>query len=448
MLASVRCSALRPAPAQLRGAARPVSAPQRAALALRGSQRAAFRVLDRRGPVVRLVAAAAVPEPGPAAPRGRGRPRKTADSETAPPPRKRKAPVSNDDGETPTLDERTVAYLARPGWFKTEKDAAAMLTRASPGGRDYRYSFVTASGNGAKAVADWLEMTLGPAPVKDDRCPAAQVVKSQPLLLTRDTATLQLKWDALVLSPEQGGIGIMFTQEQAREAFLKFPTILGYAADNLRNGWSMLTATEGGLGLTHDEARKSILRNPHVLTSDFEKFTKRVELLRSLGYADAHSMVLKRSAVLNFKDETVQDLAAWWSQTGLDHVKLITSQATLLGGVPIGELHAKLDFLRRVAGLSDAELSNASSFFTCSLDGRLRPRFFYALQKGALYACSMSTLMTETDASYVAFALGRRNGRVNPASEEEVECYKEAVSSPAFLEWAAQEEARRKGGAH
>jgi len=210
----------------------------------------------------------------------------------------------------------------------------------------------------------------------------------------------------------------------------------------------MLTATEGGLGLPHDEARKSILRNPHVLTSDFERFTKRVELLRSLGYADAHRMVLASSTVLNFKDEKVIDHAVWWQQTGLDHLKVIAFHPTLLGVCSTSELQAKLDFLRRMVGMSNAELNNAHSLLGMSLERRLRARFFYALQQQKLDRFrSFNTMFKEKDAVFLAMIQGRPSTTEELASDAEVQCYKEVVSSPAFLEWAAQEEARRRGGA-
>jgi hypothetical protein len=69
-------------------------------------------------------------------------------------------------------------------------------------------------------------------------------------------------------------------------------------------------------------------------------------------------------------------------------------------------LQDKLDFLHKVAGMSYDEL-NKSPAFTYSLDGRMRPRFFYALLKGTVHRCSMSTLLLEADPSYVTLALGR-----------------------------------------
>ena len=167
----------------------------------------------------------------------------------------------------------------------------------------------------------------------------------------------------------------------------------------------------------------------------------RVKLLESLGYPEAFAMVLANPRVLTNKEETVKKCAAWWKQTCLDHVKIVTAIPTLLGRVS-ADLQAKLDFLRRVVGMSIEELNNAASLFGRSLDGRLRARYFYALQKGSVYRCSMSTLMLETDASYLAYALGRGNGRRKPASAGEVVCYRQEVASPEFMAWCKEHEAR------
>jgi len=145
--------------------------------------------------------------------------------------------------------------------------------------------------------------------------------------------------------------------------------------------------------------------------------------------------------VLNYKDETVIEHADWWrQQTGLDHVKLITSLPMLLGVCSTPELQAKLDFLRDVAGLSDKDLNNGARFFSASLERVVRPRFFYALQHGALERYKLSSLTFCSDAVF-----SQRVHRLDaPASADAVKRYKEAVSSAAFLERAAREEALRK----
>ena len=354
------------------------------------------------------------------------------------PPRKR-APQVGELGEKtadgrPKPDERTVADLVRRGWCTSEEAAVALLTRAKT--NSSRYAFET-----AERTADWLEATLGPEPVKDGLCPAARAVTREPQVLARDAATLQCKWDALTLSAEQGGVGIELSTEQAREAVCKRPRLLGHSVEKYKTGWSMLTATADGLGLSLQKAHKCILRAPTILLYDNNDVVRRVKLLESLGYADARTMVLANSNVLNFKEETVKEHAAWWKQTGLDHVKIITAIPTLLGGVSVKELQAKLEFLSRVVGMSTADLNKAGTLFARSFDGRLRARYFYALQKHRLGGrFSIHTLMVMTDATFLAMMQG---GTVNDrASKAEVARYQKLVASAGFVAWRERQEAR------
>ena len=142
MRACVRCGALRPAPAQLCGAVRLLAAPVRVAPASRGSRGAGRRARLGQGCAARLSAAAAAaegepgpaaPQPGPVAHRGRGGPRKAADGEAAPLARRQRAPYPKRGEKTadgrPKPNERTVAYLVDLGWFKSEKEVVALLTR-------------------------------------------------------------------------------------------------------------------------------------------------------------------------------------------------------------------------------------------------------------------------------------------------------------------------------
>ena len=460
MRAGVRCGALRPAPAQLRGTLRLQALPLRAASASRVAQVVAQRARLDQGCVAWLVAAvAAEAEP----PRRRGSPRKTAGGEAVqaeplarragnagervageawqaePLVRKRRAPRvgklnEKTAGGRPKPDERTVADLVRRGWFKSEEAAVALLTRGKTGVN--RYAFET-----AEPAADWLEATLGPEPVKGGLCPAAKAVKGYTLLLAKDAATLQCKWDALTLSAEQGGVGIELSTEQAREAVRKFTRLLSYSVETYKAGWSMLTATENSLGLSPEEARKCILRGPEVLRFDHGKVVQRVALLKGLGYAEARTMVLAEPRVLNYKEATVRGIVAWWKQSGLDHVKIITAYPTLLGSPKATELQARLDLLSYVAGMSKEDLNNAGSLFYRSLDGRLRARYFYTLQKHKLARFrSMHTMMKETDATFLAMMQG--GPCTDRASTAEVARYQKLVASAGFVAWRVRQEAR------
>ena len=353
--------------------------------------------------------------------------------------RKRQAPrmfVHNEktaDG-MPKPDERTVADLVRRGWFKSEEAAVALLTRRKTNAS--RYPFETAG-----PAADWLEATLGPEPVKNGLCPAARAVRRDPSLLYQDAATLQRKWDALTLLAERGGVGIAFSTEQACKAVSKYPQLLGFSLEKYKACWSMLTATADGLGLSPEEARKCILRGPQILTSDHNKVVLRVKLLDSLGYAEARTIVLAEPCVLNYQEGTVKEHAAWWKQTGLDHVKLVTAHPTLLGAPKTIELQEKLEFLSRVAGMSTMDLNNAGSLFTRSLDGRLRTRYFYTLQKHRLARFgSMNTMMQVTDATFLAMVQGGPS--TDYASKAEVARYQKLVASAGFVAWRKRQEAQ------
>ena len=387
---------------------------------------------------MRLVLAAAAkgePEPAPPHRAAAGEP-----AQAKPKKRRQKAPRVGELGEKtadgkPEPDERTVEDLVRRGWFESEEDAVALLTRLPS--RESRFPYET-----AEPTADWLEARLGREPLKGGVLPAAKLVQRFPDLLYQDAATLQRKWEALTLPAEQGGVGIAFSQEQAREAVLKHPSILGYTTNKLKRGWLMLTAAEGGLGLSPEEARGCILRSPNVLLYNHDAVVRRVELLKSLGYPKAHEMVLTEPRVLNYKEETVREHAAWWKQTELDHVKIVTSTPTLLGGVPVEDLRAKLDFLRRVAGMSTAELNKAHSLFGLSLERRLRARYFYTLREGQLARFgSINTMMSVKDSTFLAMLQGRPKNTKELASELEVASYKKLVASAEFVAWREEQEA-------
>ena len=412
--------ALRSAAALLRGAAGLALTSHHVLPAGAGAQAAAelARLLGQ-GCAVRHTATAAADDSG------RGPPKKRA-------PNVGKRGEKTGDGR-PKPDERTVADLVRRGWFESEEAAVARLTRGKAGKN--RYAFET-----AEPAADWLEAALGPEPVKDGLCPAAKAVVRFPELLHRDAATLQRKWDALTLPTERGGTGVAFSTEHAREAVRLFPQLLSHSVETYATGWSMLTA-ENGLGLSPEEARKCILRGPAILLKDNEAVVKRAELVESLGYAGALALMLEQPTVLHFKEERVKENAAWWQQTGLDHVKLITTYPTLLGGASVEELQARLDFLRRVAGMSIADLNNAHSLFGLDFDGRVRPRFFYALQKDRLgRRHGINTLMRATDAAFVAMMQGGSSR--DRASEAEVARYQKLVASAKFVAWGKEQEAR------
>jgi hypothetical protein len=377
---------------------------------------------------------------GAAAARERGGTAGDEPAQAEPRKRRQRAPNTGKLGEKtadgkPKPDERTVADLVERGWFESEEDAVALLTRAQT--REHRFPYET-----AKPAADWLEARLGHELLKGGVLPAARVVNRFPASLLCDAAALQRKWDALTLPAEQGGVGIAFSQAQAREAVLKFPPILGFATDTLKRGWSMLTATEGGLGLSPEEARSCILRSPEVPRFNHDAVVRRVALLKSLDYPKAFEMVLKASRVLNYKEETVREHDAWWKQTGLDHVKIVSSYPHLLGGAPVDELQVRLDFLSGVAGMSTADLNNAGSLFGLPLDSRLRARYFYARLKGRRGRYGVNSMMQVKDSTFLAMMQGRPKATKELASELEVARYQKLTTSAKFSAWRERQEAQ------
>ena len=232
-------------------------------------------------------------------------------------------------------------------------------------------------------------------------------------------------------------MGIAFSAEQAREAVRKDPPLLGHSVDTYKACWSMLT--EDGLFQSPTEARECILRGPAILRFDRDKLVQRLALLESLGFPDALRVVLANPRLLTHRHETIEKAAAWWKQSGLDSVKILTSLPTLIGG-SVEMLQTKLDFLTSV-GMSSADLNNAASLFGRSLDGRLRARYFYALVKHRLARFgSMITMMTVTDAAFLAMLQG--GTRKDAASEAEVARYRKLVTSANFVAWRERQEAR------
>jgi hypothetical protein len=79
------------------------------------------------------------------------------------------------------------------------------------------------------------------------------------------------------------------------------------------------------------------------------------------------------------------------------------------------------------------------------LNERLRARYFYALQEGKLADfTSMSTMLAETDATFLAMLQGLSStaARANKASDQEVERYQELVASAKFVAWRERQEER------
>jgi hypothetical protein len=318
------------------------------------------------------------------------------------PVRKRRAKAMGKPGETtadgrPKPDERTVADLVRRGWFKSEAAAVAVLTRAKA--TSSRYPFHTAG-----PVADWLAEKMACVPAKDGVSAAARTIS-------------------------------------------KSPGVLGRSVEGLQRGWDMLLSpiADGGLGYTPERAAGRVATHVSLLNYTQEHVKRTAAVLEACGVAVGTKAIAGYPFLLDLKEETLLDHAAWWRQTGLDYKKILTAHPALLNRSSEGShkhLQDKFDFLRFVAGMSVSELNKAGVLFCMSLEERLRPRFFYARLRGTVYTCGMVTLLGEVDASYLASALGRSNGRANRASAAELERYKRRIELLRFAAWCAGVEAR------
>ena len=404
-------------PAQLRGTVRAVPACRGAALLPRVGGATMMRL--GRSRVARLAASADAASPALPAPVRRRR--RAAESglealeggqaPTAETKVRRRRPhrAPGVIGETtpegkPKPDERTVAHLVRRGVFASEEEAVAALTRVN---NKHRFLYETAG-----PAIDWLLVCLADTPVVGNRSGVTRCVA-------------------------------------------KHPRVLTYSVDILRTGWATLVMAQeaGGLGYSPENAARRVCANAALLAHRPEQVQETADVLEECGVAVGLKAIAAQPFLLGFTRISLLQAATWWRCTGLDYKKVLTAYPSLLGmggnqRKPARQLHAKLqaklDFLHGVVGMSLDALSKAGVLFGLDLDGRMRPRYFYARLWGSKYSCTMTTLMLETDPSYVAYVLGRRNCRRVKATSEEVARYTERMRSPVFKAWCAALEARMK----
>lgn len=105
----------------------------------------------------------------------------------------------------------------------------------------------------------------------------------------------------------------------------------------------------------------------------------------------------------------------------------------------VGTLAAKLDFLRNVMGLEASQV-DATQPFGYSLQERMRPRFFYARQRGT--ALGVSTMLKSSGPVFVGYAHGASNCVAEPACAADVAAYTAHIASPEFKRYCDAEEAR------
>ena len=188
----------------------------------------------------------------------------------------------------------------------------------------------------------------------------------------------------------------------------------------------------GGLGLSEEVARRRVATFPVVLQRSFEFVQKRAAFLETLGVHDGRAAIACHFQMLSFGEYKLRSNAEWFGLQGLDVKWILSSHPSLLKLSAKG-LSPKLDFMRNLVGLDVGKI--VPSLLTSSLDNRLRPRFFYALQHDAQHY-AFSTLVNPSDAKFVKMI----HRLEKPASVGEMAAYKAHIASPAFRAYMDEQE--------
>ena len=259
-----------------------------------------------------------------------------------------------------------------------------MLTRLKT---ESRFTFET-----ARPAIDWLLNTLGEEMHRSGRCCAAQAVYRFPLVLASSVAALQQGWEVVVSS---------------REA--------------------------GGLGLSEEVARQRVASEPRALNFSDGFVQQRAAFLETLGIPDGYAAIARNFAFLNLTEASLRSRVLWLQSQGLDVKRMLSANPMVL--MPSADaLSPKLDFVRSVVGLDTSAIS--ARFLAASLDGVLRPRYFYALQRGVLERYTLSSLVHHSTAALLKML--HRLERA--ATANEVAAYTAHIASPAFSAYMVEQE--------
>jgi hypothetical protein len=249
------------------------------------------------------------------------------------------------------------------------------------------------------------------------------------------------------LPPRKGrprkGEGEPFT---AAGAVLAAPVLLYCSLDRLRRGWAFLRApvAAGGAGLGREDALVALFRFGRWIEHTPSAIAARAAFLeREFGVSDGVRVSLHVSALLHFSDDTLRNKAAALQAEGLDALRLLAA-APRLASIGAEALRHKAAWLRDVAGLTAEEVNAAPALLAYSLNGRVRPRFFFAARLRALDGRALMTFCYPADDEFLANTL-----RHTAAATWSVEQYRRHIASKEFNDWADAREAelRRQNAA-
>ena len=288
----------------------------------------------------------------------------------------------------PKPDVRTVARLVELGWWDTAEKAEVALTRLKMREeRETRFPYETAS-----LAIEWLVVTLGWVEHRSGRCCAAQAIHKYPDVLASTTSTLQRGWDTFVLSRE-----------------------------------------DGGLGVPREVARQRVATYPQVLCITREFVMERAAFLEKFGVPDGRVAIGRKFTLLNASDDRLRKGAEWLQSQGLDLKRMMKSHSQLLQISP-EQLLAKLDLLCTVAGLAKADIT--SPYLAYSLEGRMRPRYFYALRHIIAGRYMFGSLMAPRDEVFLKWV----DELDDVASVKAVLAYRQHIASPDFCAYMDEQE--------
>jgi hypothetical protein len=213
-------------------------------------------------------------------------------------------------------------------------------------------------------------------------------------------------------------------------AVRKLPTLLLHGVATLQRSWDFLQApAPDGLGFSRDQAFAAVISKPAVLFLTPERMKRTVTTLAELGVANAPAALLRFPNLLGLSSERLHATAAVLCRHGLDTGDVIRKHPHVLG-LRADALEAKLRWLLHVACCTPAYLQKNSILLTLSLHGRMRPRFFIAMQLGVLGRSKFEPLMHPADAVFL-----KRQLRGTPAASCSVEAYKQHIASPEFVRY-------------